>query len=393
MSSLIKFNQNAIIFSRDVIYLFEDEYYSDYGVMYTINLMADLYSDVTIVARIKPVNELDTTYLYKWHSQIKFKNCITASGIFGKILSFTRTFSIAILHGSKFDVIITRMFSFESLGASIAASFFFRKKWILSIHGEFSQSIKLLWEKKIGFLSTFIAPFFQVLNLYLVKSTNILLTSGHQIPKTFGIKKYHSFMDSGIVDIIDSKDLILKTKFDTIKLLYVGEMSERKGLKILFDSISLIDKNVVLTLVGKKNDFLNDLLTHYPEFKGNIIIKGFIPYGEKLFEEISSHDLLVLPSLGSEGWSRVITEANSVGVPAIVSDVNGLTQAVAEFSSGLCFQLGDAISLSNSINWISNNCNSYNVLRYNSLERANKYTFHNEKERLYKFIQICQNKL
>jgi glycosyltransferase involved in cell wall biosynthesis len=100
-----------------------------------------------------------------------------------------------------------------------------------------------------------------------------------------------------------------------LKLLFVGGLSQRKGIADLFAAVEAIGQHVSLTVVGnKKNDDclpLNIALTKHrwiPSLSHDGILK--------LMRE---HDVLVFPSL-FEGFGLVITEAMSQGTPVITTN-------------------------------------------------------------------------
>ncbi|GAT63253.1 glycosyltransferase family 4 protein [Paludibacter jiangxiensis] len=103
-------------------------------------------------------------------------------------------------------------------------------------------------------------------------------------------------------------------KMRKIKLLFVGKLTQQKGLADLFDAIKGLEQYVELTLVGPKpiqNIKLNHELTNHHYLKT-------LPHDEILLL-MRKHDILVFPSL-FDGFGMVITEAMSQGTPVIASD-------------------------------------------------------------------------
>ena len=100
-----------------------------------------------------------------------------------------------------------------------------------------------------------------------------------------------------------------------LKVLFVGGLSQRKGISYLFDAVKGLKEQVSLTVVGKKAipncTALNKALEEH-----NYITS--LPH-QKVLECMQSHDVLVFPSL-FEGFGMVITEAMSQGVPVITTD-------------------------------------------------------------------------
>lgn len=100
-----------------------------------------------------------------------------------------------------------------------------------------------------------------------------------------------------------------------IKVLFVGGLSQRKGLSYLFEAIKGLDKNIELTIVGKGAIDQCEALTTALK-KTNYIPS--LPH-EQILKLMSEHDLFIFPSL-FEGFGLVITEAMSQGTPVITTE-------------------------------------------------------------------------
>ncbi|WP_062387975.1 glycosyltransferase family 4 protein [Demequina iriomotensis] len=100
-----------------------------------------------------------------------------------------------------------------------------------------------------------------------------------------------------------------------LKVLYVGGLSQRKGISYLFDAVAALGGDVALTVVGRPADAGNAALrtalarvTHI----GSLPLTGVLAL-------MRAHDVLVLPSL-FEGFGLVLAEALSQGTPFIATD-------------------------------------------------------------------------
>jgi glycosyltransferase involved in cell wall biosynthesis len=100
-----------------------------------------------------------------------------------------------------------------------------------------------------------------------------------------------------------------------LKVLFVGGLSQRKGLSYLFEAVEGMQKELSLTVVGHKAasdcTALNEALDQH----------NWIPSlsHSEILECMRSHDVLVFPSL-FEGFGLVITEAMSQGTPVITTN-------------------------------------------------------------------------
>ncbi len=100
-----------------------------------------------------------------------------------------------------------------------------------------------------------------------------------------------------------------------LKVLFVGGLSQRKGLSYLFEAVEGFANEVTLTVVGKKavDDcrVLNEALGTHTWIPS-------LPHNE-ILDCMRNHDVLVFPSL-FEGFGLVITEAMSQGTPVITTE-------------------------------------------------------------------------
>jgi glycosyltransferase involved in cell wall biosynthesis len=100
-----------------------------------------------------------------------------------------------------------------------------------------------------------------------------------------------------------------------IKLLFVGGLSQRKGLAELFQAVDRLGDRVSLTVVGRKS------AEHCKVLEEALAKHNYIPSlpHNEILGLMRQHDLFVFPSL-FEGFGLVITEAMSQGTPVITTD-------------------------------------------------------------------------
>lgn len=99
-----------------------------------------------------------------------------------------------------------------------------------------------------------------------------------------------------------------------LKLLFVGGLSQRKGIANLFAAVNEFKDQVTLTVVGKR--ISNDCRPLNEELAKHNYIES-LPFQEVL-NLMGEHDIFVFPSL-FEGFGLVITEAMSQGLPVITT--------------------------------------------------------------------------
>ncbi len=100
-----------------------------------------------------------------------------------------------------------------------------------------------------------------------------------------------------------------------IRVLYVGGLSQRKGISYFFEAINGLEDFIEVTVVGRGN------IDACPALKKALESVKYIstmPHNEVL-QLMSEHDLFIFPSL-FEGFGLVITEAMAQGTPVITTD-------------------------------------------------------------------------
>lgn len=100
-----------------------------------------------------------------------------------------------------------------------------------------------------------------------------------------------------------------------IRILFVGGLSQRKGLSYFFDAIVGLEDKIETTVVGKGD------LSQCTVLRKALSKVNYIPSlsHNKILELMATQDLFIFPSL-FEGFGLVITEAMSQGTPVITTD-------------------------------------------------------------------------
>ncbi len=133
---------------------------------------------------------------------------------------------------------------------------------------------------------------------------------------------------------IREKFKILETDF---VFIFVGRIVKDKGIKELvhaFSKLSQIKKNVKLLLVGPYENELDPLDNHTMELintNNNIISVG---YKNDVRPYFAISNVLVFPSY-REGFPNVVMQSGSMGVPSIVSNINGCNEIIKNNENGI----------------------------------------------------------
>lgn len=135
--------------------------------------------------------------------------------------------------------------------------------------------------------------------------------------------------------VVSGRQYTLPSAKEPLKLLFVGGLSQRKGIADLFTAVNVFGNKVKLTIVGTKLvqncAVLNEALTKY-RWIPSLPHSGVL----KLMRE---HDVLIFPSL-FEGFGLVITEAMAQGTPVITTDRTAGPDIITHGEDGWLFEAG-----------------------------------------------------
>lgn len=103
-----------------------------------------------------------------------------------------------------------------------------------------------------------------------------------------------------------------------LRVLYVGSLTQRKGLSYVFDAMSTVGPAASLTVVGggapAPSAVLDEALAAHRHIR-------VVPH-QFMASVMREHDVLVLPSI-VEGFGLVINEALAQGLPVVATDRTG----------------------------------------------------------------------
>lgn len=129
---------------------------------------------------------------------------------------------------------------------------------------------------------------------------------------------------------------------EPLRILFVGSLGQRKGLRYLLDAIDLLgdDRGYALTLIGTLP------ASPCPPLAAAVRRHRYIPslpHGE-IMEEMRRHHVLVLPSL-FEGFGLVLTEAMANGLPVIATPHTAAPDILDEGVEGFVVPIRSAVDI------------------------------------------------
>ena len=131
-------------------------------------------------------------------------------------------------------------------------------------------------------------------------------------------------------------------------VLFVGRLSEEKGLKTLLKAWSTMTDKTVLKVAGAGP--LADLLPG----KNNIEALG-LQNAKQISALMQQAAFLVLPSEWYEGFPLVLVEAFAHGLPVLASNLGSMADIIKDDETGLLFTPGDAEDLASKAKWLLEN--------------------------------------
>jgi len=120
-----------------------------------------------------------------------------------------------------------------------------------------------------------------------------------------------------------------------LRVLFVGSLSQRKGIAYLFEAVEKAGKAVTLTVIGRKVG-QSQLLDKYCQTYRWL---SSVPHAE-ILAEMRRHDVFVFPSL-FEGLALVTGEAISQGLPVITTPNSGGTDILRDGLDGFIVPIRD----------------------------------------------------
>ena len=131
-----------------------------------------------------------------------------------------------------------------------------------------------------------------------------------------------------------------------LKLVFVGQAVERKGLPVLLSAFEGLRDHVdaELTIIGATADDVEPLLVD----PRGVTVAGLVDDAEKQ-RLLAEADLLVAPSLGGESFGMVLTEAFAAGTPVVASEIAGYRDVVDDGANGVLVPHGDPLALAEAL--------------------------------------------
>ncbi|MDG2090054.1 MAG: glycosyltransferase family 4 protein [Gammaproteobacteria bacterium] len=142
-----------------------------------------------------------------------------------------------------------------------------------------------------------------------------------------------------------------------LKILFVGNITQQKGLHVLIKAIHMLDESITLSVVGREDIDLR----YMNNIKKYIAINGIENrikfYGsltdESLKKQYLDNDVFVLPSI-NEAYGIVFLEAMQFGLPVIGCNLGGAQEIIEDGVNGYLVDSKDEQGLAEFITLLDN---------------------------------------
>ena len=174
--------------------------------------------------------------------------------------------------------------------------------------------------------------------------------------------------------------------------LYVGRLSEEKGLSVLLRAWDNLPAHRLLHVVGDGPERLRAEAGMRQRAASNIVFHGSLPRDQTI-ALVKEASFLVVPSLCYEGFPMVIAEAMACGTPVICSRLGAMAEIVADRVTGLHFSPGNSTDLFDKVEWAwSHPSETWEMGRAARLEYESRYTAANNYSLLMQIYERTLNR-
>ena len=154
-----------------------------------------------------------------------------------------------------------------------------------------------------------------------------------------------AYYDPDNDDVRENAEVLRRN--DVLTYIFVGRLVGDKGINELIEAFKRLNAEIPATrlvLVGWREDKLDPLAPKtYAEIDNNPAIE-FVGFREDVRPWMKVADVFAFPSY-REGFPNVVIEAGAMGLPSVVTDINGSNEIIINDENGIIVPPRDAVSL------------------------------------------------
>ena len=184
------------------------------------------------------------------------------------------------------------------------------------------------WRSEV--IRSWVSKVFLLLNPHVkktLKKANLVLAENsdtYKMAEKFGAKNIQLFLDSGLAKGGYPTQYPQKEPSKKLKMLYVGRLFPRRGIKLVLEALSTLPPttNFSLTILGGGDleGFIPQWITEL-QLEEKVVWEGQVPW-ESVKAAYLSHDVFIFCSLRDSFGSQLL-EAMIYGLPVITLDHHG----------------------------------------------------------------------
>jgi glycosyltransferase involved in cell wall biosynthesis len=170
-----------------------------------------------------------------------------------------------------------------------------------------------------------------------------------------------------------------------LKVIFVGMLSQRKGLSYLIDAVQRLGPHLELTLIGRRIGDCKPLDKALEQYH-------WIPSlsHDQVLQEIRRHDVMVFPSL-FEGFGLVVLEAMSCGVPVIATPQGGAPDFLSDGEDGFLVPIRDAEAIAGKLEILMHDRNRLFSMSQAAMCTAIRHSWESYRKRLVHTVEQTLN--
>lgn len=194
------------------------------------------------------------------------------------------------------------------------------------------------------------------------------------------------------ININESREIIKEKNNrnnEDIKFMYVGMLTENKGIKNLLQAFSNIDDDKIsLHIYGQ--GVLKEFVKSKEKEDNRIKYYGQLSKND-LKNEWIKNDVLIVPSIWEEPFGRVVIEGNQYGLPVIGANRAGIQEIISNIHTGETYKYDSIKELTEKIKYFKKRENIkkyYNII----IDNIEKYSVKNQIEEFLNLYNLNLSK-
>lgn len=170
-----------------------------------------------------------------------------------------------------------------------------------------------------------------------------------------------------------------------LRVLFVGSLTQAKGLGYTLSAIRDVEKLVNFTMIGTRVGKCAELDAALDRYR-------YIPTlpNSEVLAEMARHDVLVFPSL-TEGFGLVIMEALSRGLPVITTENTGGPEIIRDGREGFLVPIRSSQAIAEKLERLARDRDLLEMMSESAIECANNWTWQRYRAQLVSDVKRSCN--